>query len=54
MKNKKLVPPLVERPRIVFEGPEPEPFWDAWLLLRLSVVLNIVLILYIVQSVPNA
>lgn len=54
MTNKKPIPPEVERPKIVFDGLEPEKFWNTRLLLRLSVVLNIVLILYIVQSVPNA
>ena len=54
MTNKKPIPPEVERPKIVFNDSSPKKFWDAWLLLRLSVVLNIVLILYIVQSVPNA
>ena len=54
MTNKKPIPPEVERPKIVFDDLEPKKFWDAWLLLRLSIVLNIVLILYIVQSVPNA
>lgn len=53
MTNKKPIPPEVERPKIVFDGLEPKKFWNTRLLLRLSVVLNIVLILYIVQSVPN-
>lgn len=52
--NKKPVPPLVDRPPIIFDDDiERYKEWDGALLLKISIAINIVLIIHIVQSASN-